>query len=345
MEKQENNYDKTFYLTTLNVLSCFSVIMLHCNTIYWQAPVGKVWISANFIETAFYFAVPIFFMVSGCTLFDYRKRYSTSTYFHKRFWKTVFPFLVWSFFAYVNQMRIAFREGGAVDFNLLNIIDGILNIKYMQIYWFFIPLFAVYLAIPILSGIQDKLKIFTYGSILGILLVAVMPLLSKLFGIPYNSGLTPGVVNGYILLSMIGYVLAGREFKSNERIIVYILGVIGWAIHFWGTNYLSDPGTIDTTFKGYLNLPAVLQAAGVFLFVKYHTPKNEYLRKMISWISGRTLGIYLIHFYTIAVLMKNLKADITSISWRTGGAVLVFAFSACIIWIMQKIPFVKKLVP
>ena len=44
MEKQENNYDKTFYLTTLNVLSCFSVIMLHCNTIYWQAPVGKVWI-------------------------------------------------------------------------------------------------------------------------------------------------------------------------------------------------------------------------------------------------------------------------------------------------------------
>lgn len=220
------------------------------------------------------------------------------------------------FFAYVNQMRIAFREGG-----------------------------AVYLAIPILSGIQDKLKIFTYGSILGILLVAVMPLLSKLFGIPYNSGLTPGVVNGYILLSMIGYVLAGREFKSNERIIVYILGVIGWAIHFWGTNYLSDPGTIDTTFKGYLNLPEVLQAAGVFLFVKYHTPKNEYLRKMISWISGRTLGIYLIHFYTIAVLTKNLKADITSISWRTGGAVLVFTFSACIIWIMQKIPFVKKLVP
>lgn len=97
MEKQGNNYDKTFYLTTLNVLSCFSVIMLHCNTIYWQAPVGKVWISANFIETAFYFAVPIFFMVSGCTLFDYRKRYSTSTYFHKRFGKTVFPFLVWSF--------------------------------------------------------------------------------------------------------------------------------------------------------------------------------------------------------------------------------------------------------
>ena len=107
-------------------------------------------------------------------------------------------------------MRIAFREGGAVDFNLLNIIDGILNIKYMQIYWFFIPLFAVYLAISILSGIQDKLKIFTYGSILGILLVAVMPLLSKLFGIPYNSGLTPGVVNGYILLSMICLLYTSR---------------------------------------------------------------------------------------------------------------------------------------
>lgn len=344
-QKIENEYSRTFYLTVLNVLSCFGVIMLHCNDIYWQAPTGMLWISANFIETCFYFAVPIFFMISGCTLLEYRERYSTRKYFNKRFWKTVFPFLMWSFLAYVNQTRITIRDGGVADFNPLHVMDGILNTRYMQIYWFFIPLFAVYLAIPIFSAIQDKLRIFTYASVLGILLVSFLPLLSHFVAVPYNSGITPCAVNGYILLSILGYVLAERELKRSECICIYILGVLGWALHFMGTDWLSNPGTIDSTFKGYLNLPAVLQAAGVFVFMKQHTLKNAYIKTIIAWISGKTLGIYLIHFYTIRALTKILKVDTACLWWRTGGALLVFICSMCIVWMLQKIPFIKKMVP
>lgn len=336
---------KTFYLTLLNVLSCFCVVMIHCNSVFWTAPAGTLWISANFIETACYFAVPVFFMVSGCTLFDYQERYSTKEYFHKRFWRTVFPFLVWSLLAYANQTRIAVRDGGTPDWNLMHIMDGILNIKYLQVYWFFIPLFSVYLSIPLLAGIKDKRSAFSYGAGMGIFFVAAMPLLSKLFHIPYNGGLTPGVVSGYLFISMLGYVLANREFGRKERICVYLLGLFGWALHFWGTDWLSGPGMIDRTFKDYVNLPAVLHAMGVFVFVKYHTPAKEEFQKWITWLSGRTFGIYLIHMYMIGLLSKILRMDTTGIAWRTLGAVLVFVSSAIVIWIMQKIPVVKRIVP
>lgn len=343
--KGQMKTEKTFYLTVLNVLSCFSVVMIHCNGIFWTAPTENVWISANLIETIFYFAVPVFFMVSGCTLFDYQQRYSTKEYFHKRFWKTVFPFLIWSLLAYVNQMRIVMRDDGTLDYNPVHILDGILNVKYMQVYWFFIPLFGVYLSIPVLASIKDKMKAFSYGSVLGIFFVSVMPLVSKLFHVPFNGGITPGAVSGYLFVCMLGYVLANKEYSIRERRCIYILAFIGWGLHFFGTLYLSEPGNIDNTFKGYLNLPAVLQVMGVFVFVKYHDIRNSHIRKWISWLSGRTLGIYLIHMYIIGALSKILRADTASLGWRTGGAVLVFVSSAIVVWGIQKISGVKKLVP
>ncbi|XCB29844.1 hypothetical protein RQN30_11930 [Arcanobacterium hippocoleae] len=41
---------------------------------------GKNWAAALAIETIFFFAVPIFFMLTGATLLRYRDRYDTQTF-------------------------------------------------------------------------------------------------------------------------------------------------------------------------------------------------------------------------------------------------------------------------
>ena len=89
------------YLDYLNVLSAFAVVMLHTNNVFWTFSYNRYWLSANIIESVFYFAVPIFFMISGATLIDYSKRYSTKTFLKKRFSKTLIPFLFWSILALV----------------------------------------------------------------------------------------------------------------------------------------------------------------------------------------------------------------------------------------------------
>lgn len=97
MENVEGKEEKRIiFIDYLNVASCIAVIALHCNGCFWSFSHAAYWKSAVFIECLFYWAVPCFFMITGATLIDYRKKYNTEIYFKKRFQRTVIPFLFWS---------------------------------------------------------------------------------------------------------------------------------------------------------------------------------------------------------------------------------------------------------
>lgn len=82
IQREEKPFFK--YITTLTVLSCIGVLFLHMNGIFWTFSKDSTWISANVIESIFYFSAPMFLMISGATLLDYRDRYDTKTFFKKR---------------------------------------------------------------------------------------------------------------------------------------------------------------------------------------------------------------------------------------------------------------------
>ena len=77
---------KKIYIQILGVIACLAVVAMHVNGCFWQFSYDRYWITANIIECICYFAVPIFFMISGATLLNYRKRY-TSGIFQKKIWK------------------------------------------------------------------------------------------------------------------------------------------------------------------------------------------------------------------------------------------------------------------
>ena len=79
---------KIEYLDVLNVIAMFAVVMLHANGCFWTYSTDRYWFEANIIESVMYFGVPVFFMISGATLLDYRERYSTKDFFIKRIKKT-----------------------------------------------------------------------------------------------------------------------------------------------------------------------------------------------------------------------------------------------------------------
>lgn len=82
------------YLSVLSVISCFGVILMHSNTLFWTFSDSPTWFVANLTGHMLNFAVPIFFMISGVNLLDYRSRYTTKEYFIKRIRKTFLPFLI-----------------------------------------------------------------------------------------------------------------------------------------------------------------------------------------------------------------------------------------------------------
>lgn len=332
----------TFYYNVLNVLACIAVVMLHCNSCFWNGPsMGQsAWISATFIETIMYWAVPIFYMLTGAKLMDYRKRMTTKEYFKKRFLRTGIPFIVWSV---IGVVYIWIRRPGQVEANLLEIVDKILSTDYIGVYWFFMTLFCIYLSIPVWSMISERMKIFKYILITTFIFQSVLPLLCSLIGIG-TPNVYPTVAVGYSVFAILGYYLSNIDISQKNRKVIYILAIVGWILHFGGTLLLSSTEVgIVTTFKGYANLPSYLFAVGIFVFFKYRDYSKLPCQKLINSLSQLTFGIYLMHIYFIWELPNLLGFSIFSIVWRTAGAFLIFGICALITYLLRKIPVINKI--
>lgn len=75
---------RIFYYDILNISACIGVIALHHNRCVHKFTPSSDWDAALIIEVLFFWAVPIFFMLTGATLMEYRKRYDTKTFFKRR---------------------------------------------------------------------------------------------------------------------------------------------------------------------------------------------------------------------------------------------------------------------
>lgn len=338
--------NKTFWISAANVMACLGVIILHCNSVFWSFPKGLTWYTSNFLETFFYWPVPVFFMISGATLIDYRDRYSTESFLKKRFFRTGIPFLFWSFISVVFRVLVSkWPLEGIID-----IIAGIITTKYIDIYWFFIPLFTCYLSIPLLSAVKKELRIrsFFFVFICAFILNTFLPTVFALEGIPYNGNLPLPVAGGYIIYILAGYMISHTTLNRKHRAVIYCLGVLGWFLHFHGTTVLSfAAGELTGTMKGYLNFPAVLHSVGVFTAFRYFKWDNisrTYLGRLISLVSGYTFGIYLMHFYLVILIPIILHFEVGSIVWRTAGAAAIFVVCAIVSAIVSKIPVIKVLI-
>lgn len=332
------------YLDYLNVLSAFAVVMLHTNNVFWTFSYNRYWLSANIIESVFYFAVPIFFMISGATLIDYSKRYSTKTFLKKRFSKTLIPFLFWSILALVYLLH--YHKIDITNFSLITLLDLILNSKLFPIYWFFMPLFGLYLSMPLLSAVDDEKKksIFKY-IIVSVFLLSVLQLICGIIKLPYFN-LNVASASGYVIYLLIGYYVSHYELSDKSRHIIYVLGFIALLVHLlgvWKTSYML--GAVDKTFKGYLSPMSILYASALFVFFRYASfDKMKGLNKIINFLRETTFGIYLIHYFIIYHLCYIIQINRYSIVFRTLGAIAIFLTVALIVKLLKRIPVIKQLV-
>lgn len=336
----------------LNILACVAVIFLHVNGAVWAFSYERYWTTSLVIECVFFWAVPVFFMLSGATLMDYRQRYNTGTFFKRRFSKTLIPFLFWSF---ISILWAIFSQHSLPIETLTDwrsFIDAVFNTKGLSIYWFFIPLFALYLCFPLLSSIPEKARksVFGFAFVYAFISTSCLPLLFSILSIPYNSAITsPLNGGGYLMFVLLGYLLTHITLTKRQALLVYLLGAFGLLLRYVGTLMRSYAiGSIDQLFYGYSNFPSVVLAAAVFLWFWrkdwsfFSTPSRI---RILRTISGASFGIYLIHFYFLRFFVDFFALDMRSWIWRIFGVPLVYLISLLAVLIMKKIPLIKRLVP
>ena len=245
--KKESSYQPA--LDVMNVVACIAVIAMHVNGAVWSFSHARYWLTSLIIECVCFWAVPVFFMISGATLLDYRTRYTTREYFQKRFGRTGVPFLFWSVVSIFWAVFVTHGLEPDVLKSVPLFLDAVLNTRGLSIYWFFPPLFALYLAIPFLSLIpqENREAACRYGIAASFVTTACLPLLCSLAGIAYNGSLNmPVNGGGMVIFLLIGYYVTHYPLSKQIRCrVIYPLGVFGLLLRYFGTlirSYLSGGG-------------------------------------------------------------------------------------------------------
>lgn len=339
------------YVNVASVVSAIAVVFLHTNAVFWHFDRDAFyWASANVIESVCYFAVPIFFMISGATLLDFNKRYGLRTYFFRRLSRAGVPFLFWSFLGLAFQIIIL----KWISFDVVTpkyLLEGLLTGRLVEIYWFFIPLFCIYLAIPLFAAVpEEKRKVlFTYLSAAGLLFNVIPPFVLSATGKQLANELSIGVVAGYLFFIPVGYLISRYEISFRQRLTIYLLGACGLAAHLFGTYFYSiRDGKISDVFKGYTNLPCVLYSIAVFVFIKYATPRVmswKLIARLINLLRGYTLSIYLLHIYVICAVMKKFDGIQYSLTYRLLAPFGIVAVVTLAAWVIRKFPGGKRVLP
>lgn len=336
------------YYDLLNIAACFCVICLHCNVMVHTYVPGENWMAALFVEVVCYWAVPIFFMLSGANLMRFRDRYDVPTFFKKRFVKILIPFLAWSTIIYVVRHGIEANSPtfGIGEFLLLIPTNGI-----EAVYWFFFPLFAVYLAMPVLSLLADHKRTLTYAVAVAFILQSLCPLIAGLFDLPWNTDLSLPVAGGYVIYALTGYLLATTNISRKLRFALYGLGIASFALRYFYTLFGSvETGVLDASLFNYMLPTALFPAVAVFLWFKHHDwkrmPNLERKASVIARISSCSFGIYLIHKLILDdIIFRMLGVPINSILLRIIGPFILYGICLAIVLLIKKIPVLKNLVP
>jgi surface polysaccharide O-acyltransferase-like enzyme len=327
------------YFDILNVIACFSVVCLHCNGWIHIFIKDNLWGARVLIEVVFYFAVPVFFMLSGATLLNYRQRYSTTEFYKKRFIRTVIPYLFWStifYIIYLLRGNPPFRW----DETITRFTTG--EIPY-TFYWFFIPLFMLYIFLPFFSLMVEKLKNsqLLYLCLFLFLFQSVIPTISSIANLNLSFQIP---IAGYAIFMFLGYLLSNNNYESNNKffsvlsVVCFLLLVCRYYL-IYPLNGKSEP------LFSYFGLYSILPSMWMFLFIKKIAKPFHLDRFSSIWrfLASKSYGVYLLHAFFIVVLEQFIPMN--SLSFMTIGVIIIYFSTILATYLLQQNRYITCLLP
>ena len=331
------------YFDVLNILACLSVVFLHHNALVhgWQA--SSAWAQALIVEVVCYWAVPVFLMLSGATLLDYRKKYDTKTFFKKRFVRVLIPFLFWSSLLLVKQCLQ--NNTFLPDYHFSTVINAILGYQALEIYYFFPLILSIYLLFPMLSLLTENRKILWY---ICISIFACDSIIIPLGGVMDINSLAAFrlPIETMLIYPLLGYLLSTTNISRKQRFLIYFSAIVVSVFRYaWTYHYSCITGATDRTWFAYQSFCGVILACGIFVFFKYLNLCNNLSAKLLSLLSSCSLGVYLIHRIIMEYEPDVFGVEINGNNWRWIFPFVTYFICIVIVLLLKKTPWINKVVP
>jgi len=345
-----NLTNRILWIDFVKVFAIFAVVILHsaASVVNQFSQIDLVnWNIGNIYDSVVRMSVPLFFMVSGALLLNHKEE-PLSQFFSKRFFKVVIPLLGWSLI-YIVFRKFALHQ----DIDLLgHLFQSFYKQQYYHL-WFLYTLIGLYLFLPILKIFinSSSLSMQIYFVSIWMIAVSIIPIINK-FSILHIPNYMP-MMSGYVGFLVLGYLLSKLTISNKAFLISIGFIIVSTFITAFGTYVLSvNAHKFVSFFYRYLSLNTIIQSISFFIFLKYLSEKinpSNISNSIIRQLSLASFGIYLIHpiflwilKYSVGLYVLNGYHLVYTIPII---AIVTFVLSFIFVYLMQKIPIVKALVP
>lgn len=310
------------------------------------------------------FSVPLFFMVSGALLLE--REESLGRIWRHRIGKIALVLLAWSFFYYLDEVWLGWREFRLGDF-AGQFLWGNWNLSF----WYLYTYLAMLMTLPLLRKFAGSLtnREFVYLFSLAFVFSSLLPVLQYLLwqeNHSFNSDFQLGWVCAQIFVCpLLGYFMRKRipDFWSGRRLALLWAANLGGILVTAGLTVwkASLTGMLDENHsQSFYNLFSVLNAASVFAACTYLAGRGAALRRpllrrlcaLLQSMGSCTLGIYLLHlFFHQRLPFMGRLWDVFRV--RLGLGDMISAFLYCggiflmgygVTLVMKRVPLARRLV-
>lgn len=342
------------YLDYLRLLACLAVVFLHVSVQKWAGVdiQSTTWRIYNAYSCLVRWAVPVFVMVSGSLFLNLDRPFSVLL--KKNVLRLVILFFIWSFFyAAIYALQDVIFNTASV--NPKAVLKNFLSGHY---HMWFIPMFiGLYLWTPFYSKLVKDPKLVKPLFILVLIFAFIVPFAVNLlddFGFGFfaifgdalsyqTSSIRVCDINAYSGYFILGYILGQHPPTKKQRRVIYLLGAIGVLLTvFLSMAYAHKYHVASARYFKAHTLNVTLQAVAVYVFIQAQVTKPG--RLPIRQLSQYALGVILLHPFILSVL------DILGFDTAFTHPILsvpvvwlaVSGISLGIVWVLHKIPFIRK---
>ena len=332
----------------LRIIAAFAVVMGHVSTEgFLGCFPSDAWEISNIYDSIIRWSVPIFVMISGALFLNQDKEISIKKLYTKNLFRIIYIFLFWSFcYALYNSIICN-------SFNLLEIIR--LTLKGPIHFWFLKMLIGLYIAVPILRAITQEKRLEEYFILLALLTAFIIPMLITAIGLfdesagdsvqKYYDVFRIRIASGYVGYFVLGHYLYNNQLSNVLKRMIFLMGLLSVILVIllthWYSHYIGEP---SEEFYHNLTIFTLFESMAVFLIINQLKVPSNY-SSLIVRLSNLTLGVYLIH--QLLCLMANNIFGINGMSYNPYYfipfySLIIFVASCLIVFLLKKIPIIKK---
>lgn len=351
MESKHLNSNRKYYIDILRIISSFAVILIHTPSDFLTD--GNIksfsfdWYSLISLDIICHFAVPVFFMISGCLFLDSSYKLNIKKLYSKNilhlFTALIFWVLVYSTFKFVF---------GDYD----NIFPVILDEGSYFHLWYIPVCIIIYILVPVIKKIAEDEKVLKYllafiiitQSILTTAMVIESNFTSYLsenyLSLIYNRFRISSDIFIYVGYFLFGYYLTKKELSKKSRIILYVSAIISTILTVVLTVQCAILDKHINTFMDYKCFNILILATAIFVLFKELFKEKSFSPKMceiLKYLSKISFGIYLVHLLVIKLLIRISPLPINFLS-SIIISIATFIISVIISALLKKIPIINK---